>query len=322
MRKEARYSLPTLIGPSVLILAMLACSIPGQNQPTAESTATHIPPAATVMASPTISSLTTPPPTPIPASAVASPTIPPAAAKGPYAVILVPSGDVLNVRQEPNSDSAIIDRLQPDAKEIMRTGKYAQTDDQRWAEIQTPAGGTGWVNIHYLTEAVPPAKFCNDPRVNLLLDRLVEAMNRQDGELFASLVSPAHGLSLTYLRTGNTANYSVEEARWLFKSTYVTNWGTHPASGQEVKATFRDEVLPQLLEVLSGGFARGCNELLLGASNYIFEWPFEYRHINFYSLHKPGSTGVELDWRTWLVGVEYVDGQPYLFALIHLFWEP
>jgi hypothetical protein len=41
-------------------------------------------------------------------------------------------------------------------------------------------------------------------------------------------------------------------------------------------------------------------------------WPHEFTNINYYTL-QPGSPGVELDWRTWLVGLEHSQGTPYLF---------
>ncbi|MBE3037249.1 MAG: hypothetical protein IMZ62_00315, partial [Chloroflexi bacterium] len=48
----------------------------------------------------------------------------------------------------------------------------------------------------------------------------------------------------------------------------------------------------------------------------------EYANVNFYTVYKPGTPGVDLDFRYWLVGVEFVQGQPYVFALIHFAWEP
>ena len=29
-----------------------------------------------------------------------------------------------------------------------------------------------------------------------------------------------------------------------------------------------------------------------------------------------------LDWHTWAIGIEYVDGKPYIYALMQFFWEP
>ncbi len=29
-----------------------------------------------------------------------------------------------------------------------------------------------------------------------------------------------------------------------------------------------------------------------------------------------------MDWHTWVMGIEYVSGKPYVYALIQFFWEP
>ena len=322
----------------IFVIVSLACNIPGGARLTATSQANLVPPATAESPSPTQLSPSAQPPsptgtqplppsptflpptdntisTPIPATL----TLPP---KSSYALILVRQGDMLNVRERPGIGSPIVDQLGPQTTGVVLTGKQARINDQMWVEILRSKGGEGWVNSTYLTEFVPPATFCSDLRVNTLIDRLVEAVTHRDGPLFTSLVSTAHGLNLTYLRTGATVNYAPEEARWVFESTYLTNWGTHPASGEKIRGTFHGEVLPKIFDVLGSSFKSTCNDPALGPNNYIFQWPFEYHNINFYALHKPGSPGVELDWRTWLAGIEYVGGQPYLFALFHLFWEP
>ena len=245
------------------------------------------------------------------------------AAGRPQAVILVAQGDVLNVRKNAGANYAIVDRLDAHAVNITLSGKEKWVNGVRWVKIQRPAGGVGWVNASYLTEYVAPAAFCADAKVTALLASYKTAMTRQDGALLASLVSPVHGLNVTYLRTGKTITYTPALARWVFSSTYAANWGTQPASGLEVKGSFHQEVLPKILDVLSNpNTTTTCNSPATGAKNYQYSWSFQYGNINYYALLKPGSPGVDLDWRTWLVGVEYVNGQPYLFSLQHLFWEP
>jgi hypothetical protein len=193
--------------------------------------------------------------------------------------------------------------------------------EDRWVEIDRPAGGTGWVKAYFLTEYVPPTVFCSDERVNELLRNFATAITTRDGKLLASLVSPVHGWSVQLFRTGNVANYSSEEARWVFESTYQMNWGVHPASGIEEKGPFHEKVLPMMDIVFGKTTEATCNQVTYG-SNYMLAWPSQYANINYYSLAYPGTPGTELDWRNWLTGVEYVDGQPYFFASIQLFWEP
>src|SRR5688500_3032362 len=85
-----------------------------------------------------------------------------------YAVVLVESDDVLNVRATPGADGTIVDRLPPESTELTGTGRSEMVGDARWVEILT-AASSGWVNAHYLTELVTPARFCGDERVTDLL---------------------------------------------------------------------------------------------------------------------------------------------------------
>jgi hypothetical protein len=50
--------------------------------------------------------------------------------------------------------------------------------------------------------------------------------------------------------------------------------------------------------------------------------PWPYAGIRYYNLYKPGTPGIELDYRTWLIGFEYIDGQPYLHSMVTVVWEP
>jgi len=59
-----------------------------------------------------------------------------------------------------------------------------------------------------------------------------------------------------------------------------------------------------------------------GGASYDTSWPKPYANVNFYSIYKPGPAGNENSWRTLLVGVEYVQNQPYIFSVTQLQWEP
>lgn len=240
-----------------------------------------------------------------------------------YAVIQVAADDVLNIRSGPGMENPVVGTLQPDQSGLKRTGQTSRAGEELWVEIQNPAGGTGWVNAKYLTEYASPDAFCADTRVTTLLQNLEMAVNTEDSELFKSLVSPAHGLDVKYIRSGIAANYMPEEASWAFQSTYVVNWGAAAGSGQPVSGTFPEIVLPALQDVFKN-VTMACNEIKLGGASYVVEWPAEYANFNYYSLYNPGNDPSYngMDWRTWLVGVEYVNGQPYLFALMNYQWEP
>jgi hypothetical protein len=239
-----------------------------------------------------------------------------------YSAVLVKPDDVLNVRQSPNSTSPIVGSYPYSATNVALTGKQSLVGNIRWDEVTLPGGKLGWINDVYVTETIPVASFCADNRVTALISQLSEALIAQDGVKFAGLINPKHGLYVQDLRGGTVVDYTPNKARWLFESTYVANWGNHPGSGLPVKGTFSQEVLPNLLDVLTASYTKNCENIAVGGTTYTAVWPKTYQNINFYSLYRPGSPGKEMDWRTWLVGIEYVNGQPYLFALYQLVWEP
>jgi uncharacterized protein YgiM (DUF1202 family) len=241
----------------------------------------------------------------------------------PYAVLLVAKDDVLNIRSGAGVSNAVVGTLQPRATNVSRTGPASTAAGDRWVEIQNPNGGTGWVNANFLTEYVASSAFCADTRVPSLINTLKTALLNSDGALLSSLVSPAHGLDLRLWRYGTSANYSPEEAGWVFLSDYVVEWGDAPGSGAPTPGTFRQQPLPRLTEVFGANYTLHCNDTLDLATFSLDPWPPEYANVNFYTVYKPGTEQYGgLDWRAWIVGVEYVGGAPKLFALIHFQWEP
>lgn len=286
---------------------------------------------------PNIIVATNPPPTPIPsdtavlpsstlapsATATPLPTQPPViVGSGPYAVVNVAENSVLVVHETPDANSAKVVALKYNDTGLKRTGQSRQVGDDLWWEITLPDGRKGWVNSAFLTEQVEISAFCADERVKTLLANLKQAYNTADGALYSSLVSPRHGLDLTYMHTGRTANYNTEEAKFVFTSTYVMNWGVHPAAGLDVQGTFHEEVLPKLVEVLNSNYTLTCNDPGPGATNYVMAWPDRYANVRYMALFKPGTPGIDLDWKVWLIGFEYIDGKPALFSMIYFFWEP
>jgi hypothetical protein len=235
-------------------------------------------------------------------------------------VVLVQPNDVLNVRTGAGVENAIAGTLQPEASGVNRTGPASSAGGDRWVEIQNPGG---WVNAKFLTEYVAPSAFCVDTRVADLLNSLETAVLTSNDDLFGSLVSPAHGLDARLWRYGAVANYTPEEASWVFQSDYVVVWGPAPGSGEETMGTFNTVILPKLQEVFGADYALHCKDTLDLATFSLEPWPPEYTNINFYTVYKPGTGQYGgLDWRAWIVGVEYLQGQPTLFALIHFQWEP
>jgi len=162
--------------------------------------------------------------------------------------------------------------------------------------------------------------FCADPQPKALIDIFKSALQTSNGILFASLVSPLHGLELRLFRNGPIFNYDQQHAQLLFDSTDHIDWGAAP-SGWETKGSFSDVMVPALLKVFNKDYVLECNQIEIGGAKYKAAWP--YTGVNFYSIYYPGApANNNLDWRTWLVGMEYVGGKPYLYALMQFFWEP
>lgn len=314
---------------SILILTLTACSpqvivVTATPLPTlqpATETATVISASATPL--PIESAFAPTNPTAAPSISTSTPLPPVTGMNNPYAVVLVLPGDILNIRAGAGVGNSVVGTLQPTTSGVMRTGPATSADGDRWVEIQNPSGGTGWVNANFLTEYVPSSTFCADARVTELLNNVKSALLNSNGKLLSSLVSPVHGLDLRLWRYGTVANYSPEEAQWVFQSEYEVSWGAAPGSGEETKGTFNAQPLPKLKEVFGGNYSTHCNDTLDLATFSLQPLPPEYSNINFYTIYKPGSEQYGgLDWRAWIVGVEYVGGKPTLFALIHFQWEP
>ena len=302
--------IPPLAPPSATPAVATATLAVAQSTPTATLAVAQPTSTATTVAAPT-------------SAAATSTSQPPVTGfKNPYAVILVSPDDVLNIRTGAGVGNAIAGMLAPTATNVNRTGTASTADGERWVEIQSGAGN-GWVNANFLTEQVAAAAFCSDARVTALMNSLKTAMLNSNGELLSSLVSPVHGLDARLWRNGTVANYTPEEAAWVFQSDYVVNWGAAPGSGAETPGTFNGELLPRLQEVFNSSYTLHCNDTLDLATFSTDPWPREYSNINYYMVYKPGSEQYGgLDWRAWTVGVEYVQGEPKLFSLINYQWEP
>jgi Bacterial SH3 domain len=67
---------------------------------------------------------------------------------GVFRVFGVKQGDVLNVRERPNTDGKIVAQIPPDASNV-EVHSCAADSSQRWCKV-TYSGATGWANASYL----------------------------------------------------------------------------------------------------------------------------------------------------------------------------
>ena len=161
--------------------------------------------------------------------------------------------------------------------------------------------------------------FCSDARIPMLIEQLKASVNQSNGDLFASLVSPPRGVNVHLWAYSSAVNFDPANARTIFTSTNSYNWGGGPSGTSDV-GSFKDIIQPKLLEVLNApNMETYCDDLtkVFPLSN-----PWPYPQIRYYNLYKPATPGVDFDFRTWLIGFEYIDNQPYLHSLVTIVWEP
>lgn len=297
---------PLLLVVSALFLTAIACST------RTPAPATSTPPAPTP-AEATVTASPTPEPTP-----TASPEPPPYQ----YSVVLVPEGSSLAAYSAPGTASPSVGSIPAGDAGLIPTGRVSTIGPETWVEIVLPGGGTGWVDRFNLTESTGSAEFCGDARMPALFTGFQAALNNNDGRLLTPIVSPVHGLTVEYIHGGTPRVYPAAEAGSVFGRMEIVDWGPGTSSGLPVEGSFAEMVRPDLLTVFGAAYETHCREITLGGASYSPSWPFIWQNINYISVYKPGSSDQELDWMTWVVGIEYVDSAPYLFSLTRYNWEP
>lgn len=246
-----------------------------------------------------------------------------ALAAEPLAVVLVAEGDVLNARSGAGIGNPVVAELRPHVTGLIPTGHAETSGGQRWVEVRPPDGGLGWVNSDFTTEQVAPAEFCDDPRIAELLTKFAAAVKSRDGRALAALVSPHHGLIVRRHWWNPEVRYAAADVADIFTADARRDWGTADGTGFPIAGSFNDVALPLFDRLYAGSVTRHCNDIENGSGSSAGYriWPFEYANINYYALYRAAAPGEELDWNTWAVGIEYVDGEPYVAFLVHYQWE-
>ncbi|HSL42482.1 MAG TPA: CARDB domain-containing protein, partial [Anaerolineales bacterium] len=171
------------------------------------------------------------------------------------------------------------------------------------------------------TEDVSHDAFCADARIPVLIEQLKGSLNQSNGDMFASLVGPVHGVDVRLWAYRAPVNFSTTTARNVFTSTEVFTWGSGSVGGTEYgTGTFSQIIQPKMLEVFNApNMETYCDNLtkVFPLSN-----PWPYPNIRYYNLYKPAMPGNDFDFRTWLIGFEYINNQPYLHSMVTIVWEP
>ncbi len=235
-----------------------------------------------------------------------------------YAVVWVAPDESLVVRQPAGISGDQVAELPADAKGLRLSGQQTLLGSSLWVELVLEGERSGWVNAWYLTEYVPPPDFCARSDVTALLAELRNAVLREDGPLLAQLTHPLRGLVVRHDSYNPDLIFPPEAVAELFASDEELEWGRRADSDLKIVGTFAQAFLPLLQDVLLDPHQLRCNELLYGETQAPPQWPPELGAINFYGLYRPPPEGGNpFDWRTIAVGVEFLQGQPYLAVLIH-----
>ncbi|HEX9332068.1 MAG TPA: hypothetical protein VF896_09285, partial [Anaerolineales bacterium] len=162
--------------------------------------------------------------------------------------------------------------------------------------------------------------FCADTNIPILIEQLKGSMNQSNGDMFAGLVSPTHGVNVHLWAHSPAVNFSTTSAKTVFTSTDIYNWGTGPSLTPDT-GTFKDIIQPKLQEVLNApNMETYCDNLTNISPSTLNPWP--YPNIHYYNLYKPSTPSTDLNFRTWLIGFEYINNQPYLYAMVTIVWGP
>jgi hypothetical protein len=239
-----------------------------------------------------------------------------------YAVVLVAPGDRLPLRAAPSVDAAIVGELEDTASGVVATGVVEHVHGTIWREVVAGNGAMGWVDARFLTEDVSPDVFCDSADSQDVLRALGQALDTADGAELFGLVSPIHGLRVRYLREGDTVVIDDSEMPAAITGELSSSWGVDPISGETVEGTFADLVAPELADAIAEAENFACNRIVTQPATYVAELPSGWHAVNFFTIELLPSTEGAYDWASWVVGIEYVEDQPYLFSLARFGWEP
>lgn len=235
-----------------------------------------------------------------------------------YAVVRIPRGEKLIIRQPAGQSGTEVGMLEWNAKNIRQTGNRTLLGSSLWVEIEFGADGLGWVNSMNLTEAIPADEFCSDQRVIDLLNSLRFEIEEMDDAGLASLLNENRGLTVRLNWYSPEIRYSIEQVTELFSSLDEVEWGTMADSGLTVVGTFADIMVPKLEDVFLRAPEATCNALKYGSTAGEINWPVELTNMKFYGVYRSSEVdGNEFDWRSWAVGIEYANGKPFIATLIH-----
>ncbi|MBE9478408.1 MAG: hypothetical protein IMY80_00455 [Chloroflexi bacterium] len=237
---------------------------------------------------------------------------------GMYAVVGIPEGEVLFLRNPAGITGSIVEELAYDERGITATGNVANLGSSIWMEIQTPDGSRGWVNSLNMTEDVSQEQFCQDARALMVLDNSLRSIQTQDGDLLSQIVNPRRGLVIRHDWWNPEIIVPAERVPGIFDDRTEIEWGLMSGGEFKIQGSFKDIILPLLEDALMNSPVVECGTVPSGTTSRPALWPTEYTSLNYFAIHRPAPEGGNaFDWRTWAFVFEYIDGEPFLTSIIH-----
>jgi hypothetical protein len=238
-----------------------------------------------------------------------------------YRVHFIEDDDVLNIRSGPGVTFPIVSEYKLATASLRATRAGQVAGNSLWLPIEHN-DTSGWVNSRYLAEELNAEDFCGDVDSKQVVEKLLHAAEAGNGSLLAELVEEGRSLRIRRHWWNPEVILDSNLIPEIFSSAQSYEWGTADGSGDAIVGTFDAVIMPLLEEDLIGATEIGCGVILHGGTAGFVRLPNAYDGINFYSLYRPaGPDEFELDWGTWVVGIETWQGSYRLSFLVHYDWE-
>jgi hypothetical protein len=238
---------------------------------------------------------------------------------GDYAVVWIGDGEVLPIRETAGISSPQVAQLSVDSGSILLTGESTMLGSSRWVEVSTLSGWQGWVPFANLTEQVPAEGFCRDSRPPAIISAFEASIQSGDEQALGALLSPRRGLIVRHDPWNPEVQIPLDQVPGIFADPSSYDWGTRFGSQTAIRGSFAEVIVPALMDTFEAQTTRKCNQVVVGRTADPVAWPTPYANLNFYSVHRPASRGGNpFNWRSWLFGFEYVDGQPYIAVVMQI----
>jgi hypothetical protein len=166
----------------------------------------------------------------------------PIAASYRWSVVLVPEGEGVPVRGGPDHPHEIVARIPAGTHVVEGTGRRNRMNGTLWVEVKT-ADGVGWVDGITLTPLVDPGLVGGDPRLQVLLAELSDAI--VSGRSIEHHVS---GRGLHYLKDGEIMRIPlayVDEAlsdMWTSTSVSTARPGSPQSAARALLGVMRTDL--------------------------------------------------------------------------------